>query len=1087
MKKKVVILLSCLLYLSVGLAIAQDKRVSGTVFDENGDPVIGASVVAKGNATVGTVTNLDGKFTLSVPGSVTTLVVKYLGMQTQEVAVASDITVTLHSSENVLDEVMVVAYGTVKKSQFTGSATVVKADEIGKIQTSNVADALVGKVPGMQIANSSGQPGVTSPTIRIRGIGSINAGNNPLVILDGAPYEGDLNNLNSMDIESVTTLKDAASNALYGARGANGVILVTTKKGASGEARITVDAKWGANNRATQDYNYIKSPAQYYEMYFGALSSYFTNALGFSANDAYVRANQTMTLSKNDYGLGYNVYTVPTNQFLIGINGRINPNATLGNVVSYRGSEYMLKPDSWLDNLYKQSMRQEYNISISTGNDKSSFYISSGYLDQQGIIPKSDFKRFTSRLKADYQAKSWLKVGGNMAYTNYNFNYLDQTNGQGDGATNSSGNPLAIATQVAPIYPLFIRDGQGNVKIDNNGVTMYDYGDGGNAGLSRPFLGNSNAISSLLLDTNNGEGNFINASGFADITFLKNFTFSSINSVAMNETRYTNVTNPFYGQYASSNGIVNKVHDRTLAYNYQQILRYIKDLDVHHINLMLGHDYSRRHYYYLSANKMNMFDPGNYELRGAVTDGSPDSYVSDYNVEDFIARGMYDYDNKYFGSLSYVREASSRFHPDNRWGNFWAAGLAWMMTKENWFNGLSWINELKLKASYGENGNDNIGNYRYVDTYQIVNSGGHPASIPYLRGNKDITWEKQSNFNAGVEFSFFNERLNGEVDYYYNKRADQLFSFPLPPSFGWTSYYANIGDSRNAGVEVDLKGLVIRTRDFEWDLNVNFTSSRNKILSMPPERKTMHISGVDGYSSGIFYIGEGIPLYTFYMKKYAGVDETGQATYYKDVLGDDGKPTGEKTKTINFSDATYYLGGTALPNAYGGFGTTLRYKGFDLSASFVYQLGGLVYDYDYALSMMSPYPNSRGSNFHADLLNAWTPENKTSNIPRFQFGDTFTASTSDRFLTDASYLSLQNINLGYTLPARICRHLGIEKIRFYGVCDNVWLWSKRQGLDPRQSNEPYNATNNTSGNDGYTTASYYAPVRIFSGGITFTF
>jgi TonB-linked SusC/RagA family outer membrane protein len=1070
--KKLILMWTCFL-ISMGLAIAQNKTVTGTVADEAGEPVIGASVVVKGNATVGTVTDLDGKFTLSVPASAQTLVVKYLGMKETEVAVASEVSVVLLAGETSLDEVIVVAYGTAKRSQFTGSASVVKADEIGKIQASNVTNALVGKVTGMQIANSSGQPGVSSPTVRIRGIGSINAGKNPLVIVDGAPYDGDMNNLNSQDIESVTVLKDAASNALYGSRGANGVIMVTTKKGASGTATITVDSKWGANTRSTQDYKFIKAPAQYYEMYYGALKNYFVNTMEYAPEDAHARANQYMTLSGNDYGLGYNVYTVPQGQYLIGSNGRLNPNATLGNVVSYRGQEYTLTPDNWLDAAYRQSLRQEYNINISSGNDKSSFLASFSYLDNEGIIAKSDYKRVTGRLKADYQVKPWIKVGGNMFYTNYDYNML--ASGE-DGSTGSSGNIFAIATRIAPIYPLYIRDGKGNIMIDSNGFQIYDYGDNGNAGLARPFLGQSNAISSMYLDTNGGEGNSISASGFADITFLKDFKFSTINTAIVDEARATNITNPYYGLYASSNGIVYKEHERRFAFDYQQLLTYAKDIDVHHINILLGHDYYRSQYYTLSASKSNMFDPNNHELNGAVVDGSPSSYTTDYNTEGLFSRAQYDFDNKYFASLSYRRDASSRFHPDNRWGNFWSASAAWVISEESFLD-LSWIDMLKLKASYGEQGNDDIGNYRYIDTYSIVNSNGRPAAVPGSKGNKDISWEKYGNFNTGIDFDLFSERLGGTVEYYYRKTSGMLFSFPLPPSYGWSSYYDNIGDMRNSGVEFELTGLPVKTNDFTWTVKLNATIQSNKIVYLPEERKTMITSeGVHGYSSGSYFYGEGQPLYTWYGKKYAGVNEKGEATFYKDDKDEAGNITGRSTVTTA-SDATDYLCGTILPDVFGGFGTSLTYKGFDFSMDFAYQLGGLVYDSDYAASMATPRANSKGSAFHADWLDAWTPENTSSNIPRFQFGDQYSNYTSDRFLTDASYLSLQNINLGYTLSKRICKHLGMEKLRIYAVCDNVWLWSKRQGLDPR-----------ASGIDDRTiTSAYYAPIRSFSGGITLTF
>lgn len=998
--------------------------------------------------------------------SAKTLVVSYIGMQTVEVPVKPSVKVFLKSNTELLDEVMVVAYGTAKKSAFTGSATVVGSEEIGKIQSSNVANALTGKVAGVQLNTSSGQPGATTPSIRVRGISSINAGNDPLIILDGAPYDGDLNNISSQDIESMTVLKDAASNALYGARGANGVIIITTKKGTAGQARVTVDAKWGSNSRATQDYNYIKSPAQYYEMYYGALKSYFVNEQGMTNAAAHVSANTNM-LTSGDYGLGYNAYTIPQGQYLIGTNGKLNPNATLGNVVNYNGQDYMIMPDNWLDEAYSHGLRQEYNVSVSAGTDKSSFYASISYLNNEGITAKSDYERLTGRLKADYQVKDWLKFGANMSYTHFDANSLGE-----DGASNSSGNIFAYATQIAPIYPLYVRDGQGNIMKDSNGLTVYDFGNN-NAGMSRPFLSGGNAYAANLLDTNNAEGNAMTATGFAEVRFLKDFKFTWTSGVAIDETRSTSFTNPYYGQYASSNGIPSKAHTRNLSYNHQQLLNWKRSFGSNNLEVMLGHESYRYKYYYLYASKSNVFDPTNTELAGAITENGSNSYVTDYNTEGYFARLQYDFAEKYFLSGSYRRDASSRFHPDNRWGNFWSAGAAWIISKEDFFD-VDWVDMLKVKASYGSQGNDNIGNYLYVNTYTIVNAGGSPAANPSTMGNKDITWETNGNFNAGFDFELFKGRLSGTVEYFFRKTSDMLFSFPLPPSFGYKSYYANVGDMTNQGIEAEFNATAIKTNDFTWDINLNLTHYKNKISYLPEERKTMVVDGVPGYSSGNYYYGEGEPLFTYRIKKYAGVAEDGQALYYKSVKDENGNVIGQET-TTKYDDADYYLCGSALPDVYGGFGTSFSYKGFDLSADFTYQIGGLVYDSDYAGLMAPPTASSKGTNFHADLLNAWTPENTSSNIPRFQFGDNYATASSDRFLTKASYLSLQNINFGYTLPANVTRNVGIEKVRVYLTADNVWVWSKRQGLDPRQSIS------------GSITNSYYAPMRTISGGITLTF
>ena len=722
MKRKLMLLLACL-FVGIGLVTAQTQTITGVVIsEEDGQPVIGASVLVKGTQ-IGTITGVDGDFTLpNVPSSAKTLQISYIGMQTQEVAIKSHVKVTMKSDSEILEEVMVVAYGTAKKSAFTGSASVVSSDQIGKIQTSNVANALTGKVSGVQLNTTSGQPGATTPTIRVRGISSINAGKDPLIVLDGIPYDGDLNNISSQDIESMTVLKDAASSALYGARGANGVIIITTKKGNAGQAKITVDAKWGSNSRATQDYNYVTSPAKYYEMYYGALKNYFTNTQGMDSNAAHIMANQNLT-ANNAYGLGYNVYNVPTGQYMIGENGKLNPNATLGNLVSYQGQNYLLLPDDWTDAAYKNGLRQEYTVTATAGSDKSSFYASFNYLDNEGIANNSDYERLTGRMKADYQIKDWLKVGANMAYTHYESNQLGD-----DGSSNSSGNVFAL-TQMAPIYPLYLRDGNGVIMKDANGITRYDYGDGSNAGNSRPYLGQSNALSSSILDKMNAEGNAISAVGFFEVRFLKDFKFSSTNSVYVDEMRQTNVTNPYYGQYASSNGIAYKYHTRQLSYNYQQLLNYKKSFGPHNVEAMLGHESYRYKYYYLYASKSNMFDPNNPELIGAILDGSANSYTKDYNTEGYFGRIQYDFNEKYFVSGSYRRDASSRFHPDNRWGNFWSLGGAWLISKEDFFN-VEWIDELKLKASYGSQGNDNIGDYRYITTYEIVNANGNPAAVP---------------------------------------------------------------------------------------------------------------------------------------------------------------------------------------------------------------------------------------------------------------------------------------------------------------------------------------------------------------------
>lgn len=1054
------------------VASAQTRTVTGEVLYAGDDePLVGASVLPIGGGT-GVATDIDGKFSLKVDNKVKRLRVTYVGMVTQEVEITSEhLVIKLNNADNKLNEVMVVAYGTATKEAFTGSAAVVDASQIEKAQVSNALNALTGKVAGVQITNSSGQPGQTTPTIRIRGISSLNAGNAPLVIVDGAPFPGDINTINPNDIKSMTLLKDAASNALYGARGANGVILITTKKGQLGEgATVTLDAKWGQNSRAQQDYNLIKDPRQYYEVYYKGLYNYaLANKL--SPENAYTWANQNLTAG-NNYGLAYQTFTTPEGQYLIGTNGKFNPSATPGYLATYRGQEFYLQPDDWYDAAYKHSLRQEYNLSVSNGTEQTQFYLSAGYLKNEGITPASDYERFTGRVSADTQAKSWLKVGANMSYTHYNALSMSE-----DGTSNSSANVFAAATQIAPIYPLYMRNPDGSIMVDDNGITRYDYGDGANAGLQRPVYGKTNALSDAILNTNKYNGNAFNATGYAEIRFLKDFKFTTKNTVNYDGTRYTTVTNPYYGSYASSNGIVYKSTLENLTYTLQQLLDWNHTFGSHEVTVLAGHEYYKDVETSLSANRSNMFDPSNDELADAVTAGESNSYRTVYNNEGWLFRGQYNYQQKYFASASFRRDASSRFHPDHRWGNFWSAGGAWIISKENWFNA-PWVNMLKIKASYGEQGNDNISNFLYTNTFNIVNAAGNVAATPATMGNPEISWEKNGNFNAGVEFDLFNSRLGGSVEGFWRKTSDMLSWFPLPPSFGYTGYWDNIGNMENGGVEIDLQGTLIQTRDITWTVNANLTWYKNKLSYLPEQRKTMTVDGVQGYSSGSYFYGEGEPLYTYHLYRYAGVDQqTGEGLYYHRVM-ENGEPTGE-LEAVPYQKLTsndYFLCGSALPKAYGGFGTTLTAYGFDLSLDFNYSLGGQVYDGNYALYMGTPTTTGgRGQAIHADILNAWTPENPSATIPRWQFNDQYSAASSDRFLTSANYLSLQNINFGYTLPQNLVRRMHLTKLRVYLSCDNVWLWSKRQGIDPRQSIS--GSVNNT----------YYAPIRTISGGLTVNF
>ena len=1066
----------CFLFLLMGTAFSQTD-VSGTIISkEDGQPVVGATIQVVGSGT-GAITDIDGKFKLTMPQGKRTLRITYVGMEPLDVTAKNNMRIVMEPVQKSIDEVIVVAYGTAKKSAFTGSAGVLKEDEISKVQVTNPVDALRGKVSGVQMTRQSGQPGGSSPAIRIRGISSINSGNAPLIILDGVPFDGDMNSLNPADIESETVLKDAASAALYGARGANGVIIITTKNGRKDHASITFDAKWGSNSRMLPDYEYINHPAAYYEMWYKGLYNYAIDKRQSSPLEAYRFANENLT-SNTSFGLGYNVYNVPANEYLIGKNGKLNPNATLGNVITApNGTKYMLYPDNWIDAIYKNSMRQEYNLSANGSTEKSTFFGSANYLKYDGISPNSDYTRFSGRMKADYQMKPWLKLGGNFSYSHYQSNSL--RDGGNGGAPD---NVFAMAT-IAPIYPLYLRDENGNIMtFANGGIPAYDYGDGQTLGIPRAFLPNANGLSDNLLNQNGEEGNSFSAIGTAEIRFLKDFKFTTTNSVFVDEYRGITTHNPWLGHYSAQKGAVQRSHKRTWSYNYQQLLNWHHEYGAHEVEAMLGHEYYRSRGYNIFGERQKTFSNESSEMNQAILVIDTGSSMGDYNTEGWFGRVQYNYDQRYFGSMSYRRDASSRFHPDHRWGNFWSLGGAWLVSKESWMK-TNWINELKLKASYGEQGNDRIGNFRYTYMYNIVNSNGEVAITPATVGNEDITWEKGGNFNTGIDFTLFGSRLSGSLEYFYRTTTDMLAWYTLPGTTGYTGYYKNIGNMANSGVEIELNGDLIRTKDFTWSAHLNFTTYKNRITKLAQESKNAVVDGVEGYMSDGYFYGEDQPLNVFRMYRYAGVDhKTGEALYYKNVYETDangkrvldskGQPIVKELTTVKTTgEADYYLCGTSLPDGYGGFGTSFNFKGFDFSIDFAYQIGGQYYDGTYASAMSL----SRGYAFHVDMLNAWSPENTESNIPRIQSNDEFSTAYSDRFLINASSLSLQNITLGYTLPSKLTTSWGLEKIRIYGVADNVWLWSKRQGMDPRQSID--GTGNNVN----------YSPIRTITGGISITF
>lgn len=1107
--KKLFLLLVTVLTVTL-CASAQTRTVTGTVLEEGSEePIIGASVTA-GNATMGVSTDLDGKFAIQVPANVSTIKVSHVGMQTKTVKITgSPLKIYLSSTAENLNTVIVTAYGTTTKGAYTGSAGVVNAAQLENVQVSNVTNALSGKIAGVQTFSSNGQPG-TGSTVRIRGVGSINASTSPLYVVDGMPFDGgDISAIPTQDIESMTVLKDAASTALYGSRGANGVILITTKSGREGQAKVTFDMKWGVNSRALPNFDVIEDPRQYVETLYTGLTNTAKYYLGAAkAPDPHAYANQNIWSS-----IGYQTWTVPEGQDVVGRNGKFNPNATPG----YVDGNYYFLGDDWAKETFIHGLRQEYNMNVTGGTERLKYYVSGSYLGDEGIIKNSHYNRFSTRASVDYQAKSWLKIGTSISYTYQNSAYPDDQTASG-----STGNAFGLANQMSPMYPFYIRlaDTKRIAYNSTYGKPIYDYGDNfdygwGKTGYVRNTMNQANAVGSLNYDTTDILADVLDAKWYAILTPFKGFSLTGKAGYYLDNTRDHVIQNGVYGQFVDAGGFVNQGQSRTRNINLQLLAQYDFTVAQHNnFGLMVGFENTSLRAESLLGTGANLYNPSWPFLDNTID--TPHVYGNEVSLvhRGFFGRLRYDFDGKYYATASVRRDGSSRFAKNHRWGTFWSASAGWDMSKESFLQPYSDIIDiLKLKFSYGQNGNDGIGaNYiAYADQYQITGGDGvWSDGTLYYKGNKDITWEKSDAINTGVDFSFKKGLVSGSIEYYQRTVSDMLFNLPVAPSLGYSSVPYNVGKMRNNGFEIDLSVRPIATKDITLDINANLTMGWNKILELDPSIMNKYSDwrqeGDQGWLTGSYLRKEGKSMYNLYLVKWAGLNEDGEATWYtiQDKLDENGNKIPYKYKhdengkivtdaagnpvveiyeqeevpTTNYTDA-YNKNrrevGNVMPKGYGGFGFDLQLYGFDISTSFAYQFGGRIIDYGYQTLMGNIRSDYVGANFHKDLLKAWTPENKNTNIPRLQTEYSSNPySTSTNSLISSNYLSLNNITVGYTIPQRVLNKLHLGSVRVYFAAENVALWSKRKGLDPRQG---YVSSDNNT----------YSPIRSLSGGLTVSF
>ncbi|WP_169719488.1 SusC/RagA family TonB-linked outer membrane protein [Olivibacter sitiensis] len=765
--------------------IAVQKRISGTVRDTVGAPLIGVSVRVAGSS-LGTMTDQNGSFSLADVNDGAILTFSYTGFVSQEIKVdgRNSYQVVLKEQLQGLDEVIVVAYGTVKKKDFTGSIASIGEDNIKMQQVSIISQALEGAVPGLQLSNNSGQPG-NDATLRVRGMGSINASNNPLIVVDGAVSNLPLSALNPSDIESIVVSKDAAANSIYGSRASNGLILVTTKKGKEGKPKISLDFRGGAISQGVSDYEVVRDPATYYEYTWKGIYNYMRYNQGYSDADARQYASNNLFTasgsSNSGNGLGnYMNYSIPEGTTLIDpATGQIRSDAQL------------LYHDDWQDYFLKTTFRQEYNANISGATSNTDYFVSLGLLKNPSFVMGSDFNRYSSRLNLTTKIASWLKGGGNMSYSK---TYTNAPASYTGGAVNT--NIFTFMNLFSPTYPIYAYDAQGNIVLDANGNPTYDMGTNQTySPYGRTARGSFNGYSPAVYfekDLTETTNDYFSGRGYLEATFLKDFKFKADIAVDNQYRNYRNYGNNESGTAARDyEGSITGQFSKAMTINLTQVLTWDKDFGLHHVDALLGHEFNKYRNDYMNGTKYKMFALDNPTMGNAVRVLALTGGESETALEGYFSRFNYNYAGKYYLSASVRKDGSSYFR-NNRWGTFWSLGGSYRLSEEAFIkNNTNWINDLRLRTSYGIQGNNGIpssSQYAWTNTYSLAASGGLTDADFALQastwGDPSITWESNQAFDAGLDFRLWN-RFYGTFDYFRRKTVDMLLSVS-PACFCWT-------------------------------------------------------------------------------------------------------------------------------------------------------------------------------------------------------------------------------------------------------------------------------------------------------------
>ncbi len=965
----------------------QKRTVVGTVIDETGEPVIGANILVKGTAT-GTTTDLDGHFSIEAEGSQVTLVISYIGYKRLEVSATAGqpVKVRLEPEDNVMDEVVVTGYGTFKKSAYAGSASNVKADKMQDVPAVSFKDLLQGNASGVQFSSSSGQPGAAS-TLKIRGMGSFNASNAPLYVIDGVPVRsGSINSLssragldimstlNSSDIESITIIKDAAAASLYGSRAANGVVLITTKRGKSGKPAFSFKADFGSSDFAMEYRPIMGGEERRQYIYDGLVAGQMKRGKTESAARAYA-------------------------------DKRIN------NFAPIPWSGYT----DWDDVLFRKGSHSSYEASITGGSDKFKYYSSLSYLKQEGIAYNSGLERISGRLNVDYQATDRLKLGVNMLLATVN----QEVNSEGT----SYVSPFYTSRNaVVPSDPVYNKDGSWNrnmIRIGDRNPAQsaaYDY--------QREYV--TRTFNTL----------------FAEYEFIRDLKFRSTFSYDYVNTKGKDWSDPRTAEGQDKNGIMDKRYSELSKMTWANQLSYRTTLsDNHHLDALVGYEVDDQYSDYLLGIASNFATPQKNEISNGMKTEAVGGSNTRSRMVSYISRLNYDYRNRYYLGGSFRTDGSSRFHRNSRWGSFWSLSGAWRAIEESFMEPTKgWLSDLKLRASYGVNGTLPSDLYGYMGLSDLTNGYlEQPGIIRSRLPNIDLQWETNHNLNLGLDLGLWN-RINVTLEYYVRTTKNLLMDRPISMTTGFSSYLMNIGEVKNQGVELEIGSTNVQTKDLTWTTNFNISHNRNEIVKLDGLQTEI----IGGYQ--IHQVGK--PYRTFYMIEFAGINpETGAPQFYTNERDANGNYKKDITEDVSKANAAV-LDKYADPAVIGGLSNSIRYKWFDLSCMFSYQFGG--YAYDVWAQKTEHGGNDMRANVPTYYRNSWRKPGDATSYELFYENPAVAMNkiSTSRRLHSTDFIRLKTLTLGFTLPKSWVKAAHLENVRLYASANNLWTWAAYDYYDP---------------------------------------